>query len=198
MCRRRERASADRRVRSGPACSSAPAEQNEERRRTAPAKQLRQWRSVRNFSPESPPCCIRHWPLYHTSSRRRRSKTKPRRVDEVRSGSNAKGSYRVERVRLPLTADIRADILLRPLRATKRHQAECSSDRTMLMDNPALLKDKPPPSTRLARICAIREVQHEQQNCGGNDLAPEDACNPRGRCSIRHRSASRGANSIGG
>src|SRR5882672_376516 len=55
MCRRRERASADRRVRSGPACWSVPAEQNGERRRTAPAKQLRQWRSVWNFSPENLP-----------------------------------------------------------------------------------------------------------------------------------------------
>src|SRR5436190_20281265 len=59
MCHRRERASADRRVRSGPACWSVPAEQNGERRRTAPAKQLRQWRDVRNSSPESPPCCVR-------------------------------------------------------------------------------------------------------------------------------------------
>src|SRR5215831_5826734 len=58
MCRHMERASADRRVRSGPACSSVPAEQNGERRRTAPAKQLRQWRGVWNFSPESPPCCV--------------------------------------------------------------------------------------------------------------------------------------------
>src|SRR5215475_15711559 len=58
MCRRRERASADRRVRSGSACSLVPAEQNGERRRTAPAKQLRQWRGVRNFSPEGPPCCV--------------------------------------------------------------------------------------------------------------------------------------------
>src|SRR5215475_7638446 len=40
------------------ACWSVPSEQNGERRRTGPAKQLRQWPSVRNFSPESPPCCV--------------------------------------------------------------------------------------------------------------------------------------------
>src|SRR5712675_2196280 len=89
MCRRRERASADRQVRSGPACSSVPAEQNGERRRTAPAKQLRQWRSVRNFSPENPPCCVRVLDTGHSITPEaggRRSKTKPRRADEVRSG----------------------------------------------------------------------------------------------------------------
>src|SRR5882724_1079929 len=105
MCRRRERASADRRVRSGPACWSVPAEQNAESRRTAPAKQLRQWRSVRNFSPENPPCCVRALDTGHSITPEaggRRSKTKPRRVDEVRSGSDfvAKGFYSSERARL--------------------------------------------------------------------------------------------------
>src|ERR1700704_5559756 len=91
MCRRRGRAFADRRVRSGPACSSVPAEQNGERRRTAPAKQLRQWRSVRTFSPENPPCCVRVLDTGHSITPEaggRRSKTKPRRVDEGRSGSD--------------------------------------------------------------------------------------------------------------
>src|SRR5262249_55467075 len=183
MCRRRERASADRRVRSGPACSSAPAEQNEERRRRAPAKQLRQWRSVRNFSPESPPCCIRVLGTGHSITPAAGGEG-PRQAATCR-----RGALWIKRERLissrasPLAPNSRhsSGHPSPPLRATKRHQAECSGDRIMLMDNRALLKDKPPPSTRLARICAIEEVEHEQQNRGGNDLAPDDACNPRAR-----------------
>src|SRR6267142_6791823 len=87
MCRRRERASADRRVRSGPACWSVPAEQNGERRRTAPAKQLRQWRGVRNSSLKALPVVFDTGHPITPEAGGRRSKTKRRRVDEVHSGS---------------------------------------------------------------------------------------------------------------
>src|SRR5207248_8782026 len=96
--------------------------QNGERRRTAPAKQLRRWRSVRNFSPEIPPCCVGVLDTGHSitpEARARRSKTKPRRADEVRSG---RAQHEPNEPAMPRKADAGAGIRRFRFRAIGRHR----------------------------------------------------------------------------